>query len=185
MAANDQQAFTLLYRKYWKDLFLATARALRDHEAAADIVQDVFLSLWNRRQELTIEGSLAAYLKTSVRYKAIHHIEKNIVRRDYAALVAELAASYSPASAELQLQLKEVQFIIHETVAKMPPKMQEAYRLSREEHLSHKEIADKMGTTTETTKKHIQHALQQIRLALGPTAGSFSCLVISIVLKNY
>ncbi|KIC95907.1 RNA polymerase sigma-70 factor [Flavihumibacter solisilvae] len=184
MAADDQQAFTCLYRRYWKELFLTAAKALRDNDAAADIVQDVFLSLWNRRTELQLEGSLAAYLHTSVRYKAIHFIEKNIVRRDYAALLTVLASDYLPASAEERLQLKEAQFIIHETVAKMPPKMQEVYRLSREEHLSHKEISDKMGISAETTKKHIQHALKLIKLALGQTAGSVSLLLISLLLKK-
>lgn len=184
MAANDQQAFTHLYRRYWRDLFITATKALRDQDVAADIVQDVFLSLWHRRLELNVEGSLAAYLQTSIRYKAIHYIEKNIVRKDYAAMLTDLAVSSSSASAETLLQLKEAQLIIHETVAKMPPKMQEVYRLSREEHLSHKEIADKMGISAETTKKHIQHALKLIRLALGHTAGSVSILVITQLLKK-
>jgi RNA polymerase sigma-70 factor (family 1) len=178
MSSDDQEAFTLLYRHYWKDLFITAAKVLRGKEEAADVVQDVFLSLWNRRHELNIEGSLAAYLQTSVRYKAIHYIEKNITRRDYLALFTDVAVNALPPSAEIRLQLKEVQQAIHDTVARMPPKMQEVYRLSRQEHLSHKEIADRLGISAETVKKHIQHAIHMIKLTLGYTSVSFPLLLL-------
>ena len=181
MSSDDQEAFTRLYRRYWEDLFITAAKALRGKEEAADVVQDVFLSLWNRRHELNIEGSLAAYLQTSVRYKAIHYIEKNITRRDYLALLTDVAVNTLPPSAEIQLQLKEVQQAIHDAVARMPPKMQEVYRLSRQEHLSHKEIADKLGISVETVKKHIQHALQLIKTTLSYTSVSFPLLLLYLV----
>jgi RNA polymerase sigma-70 factor (ECF subfamily) len=169
MSAGDQQAFSQLYRRYWEGLFITAAKALRGREEAADVVQDVFLSLWNRREDLRIEGSLAAYLQTSVRYKAIHYIEKHITRRDYLALLTDVAVNTLPPSAELRLQLKEVQRAIEDTVARMPPKMREVYRLSRQEHLSHKEIAERLGISLETVKKHIQHSLQLIKFAIGYT----------------
>ena len=168
MAGGNRQAFTELYKRYWEDLFITAAKALRGKEEAADVVQDVFLSLWNRRNELNLQGSLAAYLHTSIRYKCIHYIEKNITRRDYLVQFAEVAVSASSPNAEINLQLKEMQQTIKKTVAKMPPKMQEVYRLSRQEHLSYKEISDSMSISVETVKKHIQHALHLIRKDLGP-----------------
>ena len=180
MSSDDQEAFTLLYRRYWEDLFVTAAKVLRGKEQAGDVVQDVFLSLWNRRHELNIEGCLAAYLQTSARYKAIHYIEKNIIRRDYLALLTKMAVNILPPSAEIQLQLKEVQQAIYDTVARMPPKMQKVYRLSRQEHLSHKEIANRLDISPETVKKHIQHALQLIKTALGYTSGSFPLLLLHL-----
>ena len=85
MKEDDQQAFTILYQRYWESLFITAVKALRGKQEAEDVLQDVFLSFWNRRKELNIEGSLVAYLQTSIRYKAIHYIEKNITRRDYLA----------------------------------------------------------------------------------------------------
>jgi len=76
IADDDRTAFTILYRRYWEGLFITASKVLRGKEEAADVVQDVFLSLWNRRHELDLQGSLAAYLHTSVRYKCIHCIEK-------------------------------------------------------------------------------------------------------------
>lgn len=166
MAEDDREAFTLLYRRYWEGLFITAAKALRDKEEAGDVVQDVFLSLWNRRHELRIEGSLAAYLHTSVRYKAIQYIEKNITRRDYLAMFADVAIQYPPPNAEISLQLKEMEQAIGKSVARMPPKMQEVYLLSRQKHLSHKQIAEQLDISAETVKKHIHNALQLIKVNL-------------------
>lgn len=176
MCSDDQEAFTLIYRRYWETLFTTAAKALRSSQEAKDVVQDVFLSLWNRRKELIIEGSLAAYLQSGVRYKAIHYIEKNITRRDYLSLLTEVENNFHP-SAEIQLQIKQVQQTISNTVAKMPPKMKAAYELSRHEHLSHKEIATQLGISSETVKKHIQHALQLIRAALGFNKAAVSAIL--------
>jgi len=83
LASGDTAAFTSLYRRYWESLFLTAVKVIRCKQDAADIVQEIFMSLWRRREELAITGSLAAYLQTSVKYKTIHYIEKNITRRHY------------------------------------------------------------------------------------------------------
>jgi RNA polymerase sigma-70 factor (ECF subfamily) len=178
MANDNRQAFTILYRRYWEDLFISAAKALRSKEEAADVVQDVFLSLWNRRNEVNIQGSPAAYLHTSVRYKCIHYIEKNIIRRDYLLQLCEVEISNASTNAEINLQLKEMQEAVINTIAKMPPKMQEVYKLSRQEHLSHKEIAENMSISVETVKKHIQHALHLIRTNLPSRTISFLILAL-------
>ncbi len=166
ISEDDSMAFTTLYRRYWEDMFLTATKALRDNTEACDVVQDVFLSLWNRRHELSIEGPLINYLQTAVRYKVIHYIQKNITRRDYLALLADVSVNWLPPDAEINLQLEELQKALSSVVTKMPPKMQQVYILSRREQLSHKEIAEQMSVSVETVKKHIQHALQLIKTAL-------------------
>jgi RNA polymerase sigma-70 factor (ECF subfamily) len=180
MAEDDSMAFTMLYRRYWEGLFVTAAKVLREKTEAEDVVQDVFLSLWNRRHELTIEGSLVAYLHTSVRYKAIHYIEKNITRRDYLALLADISVNTLPPNAEVNLQVEELQKTISNTIEKMPPKMQQVYILSRQEQLSHKEIAEQLSVSAETVKKHIQHALQLIKTAI-----QYTSVFIIYVLASY
>jgi RNA polymerase sigma-70 factor (ECF subfamily) len=178
VADGDKEAFTMLYRRYWEDLFISAARALRSKTDAADLVQDIFLSIWNRRNDLRITGSLAAYLQTSVRYKVIKYIEKNITRRDYLVLLTEVLVNYQPPDAESQLQIKELQHVIHSAVEQMPNKMREVYQLSRKHHLSHKEIAERLAISDETVKKHIQHALQIIKTAISLNATTFAVLLL-------
>jgi len=166
ISEDDSAAFTILYRRTWEEMYVVAAKALREKTNAADVIQDVFLSLWNRRHELKIEGSLTNYLHTAVRYKAIHHIEKNITRRDYLAVLADVSVNWLPPNAEVDLQLEELQKALSTVVTRMPPKMQQVYILSRQQQLSHKEIAEQLSVSVETVKKHIQHALQLIKAAL-------------------
>ena len=177
VADGDKEAFTMLYRRYWESLFVSAARALRSKTDAADLVQDIFLSIWNRRNDLRITGSLAAYLQTSVRYKVIKYIEKNITRRDYLVLITEVLVNYQAPDAESQLQIKELQNVIQSAVEQMPNKMREVYQLSRKHHLSHKEIAERLAISDETVKKHIQHALQIIKTAISLNATTFAVLL--------
>jgi RNA polymerase sigma-70 factor (ECF subfamily) len=178
MADDDRQAFTSLYRRYWEELFITAAKTLRGKEEAADVVQDVFLSLWNRRKELHIQGSVAAYLHTSVRYKCINYIERNITRRDYLLLLTEIQINNSSTNPESKLICKEMQESIGKAVSNMPPKMQEVYKLSRLEHLSHKEIAEYMSISVETVKKHIHHALNLIRTDLPSNIYNSAAIII-------
>jgi RNA polymerase sigma-70 factor (ECF subfamily) len=140
---------------------------IQHKEDAEDIVQEVFAALWNRRAALKLTGPLGAYLQTSVKYKAINYIEKNITRRHYAQTLGKVAEASSPPSAEILLGMKEVQKLVQTVIENMPPKMREVYRLSRQEHLSHREIAVRLEISEETVKKHIQNALQLLRMAMG------------------
>jgi RNA polymerase sigma-70 factor (family 1) len=179
---NNEEAFTQIYRRYWESLFITAVKAVRAKEQAEDILQDVFLSLWNRRKDVVIEHSLGAYLHTSVRYKVIHYIEKNITRKDYLVLLTEMAVHSNFTSPELQFQVKELKQILHNAVATMPPKMQQVYNLSRTNHLTHKEIAAELNISTETVKKHIQHALQILKEALDQNKIAV-CLFLPFLLK--
>lgn len=181
---GNHDAFKLLYRRYWEEMFVTATNALRNKEEAADVIQDVFLSLWNRRNELDIRGSVAAYLHTSVRYKCIHYIEKNITRRDYLVHLADVAVSFYHPNAEINLQLKELEQAIKSSIAKMPPKMQKVYKLSRQEHLSYKEISNSMSISVETVKKHIQHALYLIRKDLPPSVLMMIAWILFICVKK-
>jgi RNA polymerase sigma-70 factor (family 1) len=180
MAGNDQAAFTSLYRSYWEPLFVTTVKVIGSKEDAADIVQEVFISLWNRRQDLSLTSSLTAYLHASVKYKAINYIEKNITRRNYLQTLTNMEAAPSPPSAEVLLHIKEIQELIQTVIRNMPPKMREVYQLSRQEHLSHKEIAIRLGISEETVKKHIQHALHLIKTSLGQARVSLSILLLTL-----
>jgi RNA polymerase sigma-70 factor (family 1) len=180
MAEGDRNSFTILYRRYWEDLFIIGVKVTCSKEDAADIVQEVFLSLWRRREEISITSSLGAYLKTSVRYKAIHYIEKNITRRRYLDILTELTEDQFASSPEMFLQAKEMQGAVKDAVSRMPPKMQQVYILSRHEYLTHREIAARLDISEETVKKHIQHGLQLIKTSLGESLVSLALILFAV-----
>ena len=181
MAHDNQDAFTALYRRYWEPLFVSTVKVTGSKEDAADIVQEVFFALWRRRHELALIGSLVAYLQTSVKYKAISYIEKNITRRNYLELLGSFSVASANPSAEVMLQVKQTQELIQTVIDNMPAKMQRVFQLSRREQLSHREIAALLNISEETVKKHIQHALQLIKAALGQTSLSLAMLLVELL----
>ncbi len=182
MADDDQEALSLaVYRRHWEALFVSTVRVIGNREDAEDIIQEVFASLWNRRKALNLTGRLAGYLQVSVKYKAINYIERNITRRHYLAALNEAVKAGVPASPEVLLQVKEVQQLIQTVIENMPPKMREVFELSRSHYLSHKEIATRLGISEETVKKHIQHALQLFRSAMGKAPASVPALLFYLL----
>jgi RNA polymerase sigma-70 factor (family 1) len=181
MAGDDQAAFTSLYRRHWESLFVTTVRVIGNKEDAEDIIQEVFASLWNRRKALNLTGPLAGYLHASVKYKAINYIERNITRRHYLDVLSKAAGTGAPISPEVVLRVKEMQQLIQTVIGKMPPKMREVYQLSRQEHLTHREIAARLAISEETVKKHIQNALQLLRSAMGKASASIPALLFYLL----
>ncbi|MFT3948017.1 MAG: RNA polymerase sigma-70 factor [Agriterribacter sp.] len=169
--AGDVQAFTVLYRRYWEELLTAAGRVLRDKDAAEDILQEVFLSIWKRHSTFSVDGSVQAYLHNAIRYKALSYLQKNITRRDYLSAFQQVSEQLLT-GADSPLHLKEIQRVIHNAVEQMPAKMKTTYMLSRHEHISHKEIARKMGVTEQTVKKQIHYALHIIKNSLGKILSS-------------
>jgi RNA polymerase sigma-70 factor (ECF subfamily) len=184
MAQGDRDAFTELYNKYWEELFVRVARLIPVRDDASDIVQDIFLSLWNRREELEINSSAGAYLHTSARYKTINYIEKNITRQHYIEMLASLGERGEEDNPATTLQRKELNEMLQGTIDKMPPKMKEVYLLSRQEQLSHREIAERLSISEETVKKHIQHALKLLKNAMGQSGRPGPGLSMATILVN-
>jgi RNA polymerase sigma-70 factor (ECF subfamily) len=181
LANNSQAAFSQIYQLHWKGMFLTASRVLRSQEEASDLVHDVFLTLWNRRNDINIVGSLSAYLHTSVRYKAISLIQRNLNRSNYLTLLNETAVHHLNDDPDSLMHLKQLREVVNNVVIGMPPKMQMAYRLSREKHFSHKQIGEQMGISPETVKKHIQNALEIIRIAIADHGLSISAVVLLAV----
>jgi RNA polymerase sigma-70 factor (ECF subfamily) len=161
---NDQVAFTAIYQRYWKLLFREAMNVLRSQKEAEDCVQELFVSLWNRRQSLSVNSSLKAYLQTAIRYQCIDRIEKDMIRGGYLEdFSSHLSAQQTLPSVEEEIYARELAANIDQVMDKMPDKMREVFRLSRQEHLSHREIADRLSISEETVKKQIYLALKILK----------------------
>jgi RNA polymerase sigma-70 factor (family 1) len=177
LSQNDQAAFTAIYERYWKSLFREAMNVLRSQKEAEDCVQELFVSLWNRRQALSIT-SLRAYLHTAIRYQCIDRIEKDMIRGGYLEdFTTYLEANQTMPSIEEELYARELAANIDQVMDKMPDKMREVFRLSRQEHLTHREIANRLQISEETVKKQVYLALKILRSNLGNT--SLALLIVA------
>ena len=164
---NDQAAFTAIYQRYWKLLFRDAMNVLRSQKEAEDCVQELFVSIWNRRQNLAVNTSLKAYLQTATRYQCIDRIEKDMIRGGYLEdFSSYLSAHQTLPSVEEEIYARELAANIDQVMDKMPDKMREVFRMSRHEHLTHREIADRLNISEETVKKQIYLALKILKTNL-------------------
>lgn len=171
--AEDRGAFEELYNRHWKYLFTASFNMLRDRDESMDICQVVFLWLWEHRQTLNIKTSVRGYLYSSVKYKIANSIRNGKVRESF---FEELKRVDVISFQENELEVKELQLLIGQLVNDLPLKCKEVFQLSRNENLTHKQIAEKLGISEKTVDDHILRALKKLKTPLNRLAGVFLML---------
>jgi RNA polymerase sigma-70 factor (ECF subfamily) len=139
LCQDSREAFDEIYLRYWDKLYIYTAKAIKDKEAAKDIIKEIFVSLWLRRQSLNNNDSLSGYLFTAARFKGITHIQRNLKRSECEASLTGIFTNRQD-SLDEQQDAKELNSIINKKVELLLPKMKEVYTLSRNEQLSYKRL---------------------------------------------
>ncbi len=166
LSQGDSFAYTEIYERYKSLLYTFTLRRLGNKEEAKDLVAELFLTIWDRHNTLTLTSSLAAYLYTSARNRIYDLLAHKKIQGRY----IDSFTSYMDEGVENTDHLirhKELSILIDKEIAALPPKMREVFLLSRETQLSRKEIAIKLSLSEETVKSHMHHALKQLKSRLG------------------
>lgn len=163
MKDNDSQSFAMIYRRYEEPLLSYAISVTNDREDAADILQEIFVSLWNRRTELQFNHSLKAWLYQAVRFQAVKCFHQNARKHDFLKEILNLIQGTDRHSPDAHLEQNELVATLKDTIEHMPARMKEVFVLSREEELSHREIGVKLNIAESTVKKQIQNALRYIR----------------------
>lgn len=182
IAKNDRAAFDQLFNLYWKKLFIYAVKIVKDEVEAQDIVQDIFVSLWQRRETLEEIKSFASYLYGAVRFKSMAYIRNNLGKNNYFKSLAHFFEEGRDLINEA-FDARELNELLQVEIDKLPPKMKEVFRLSRMEQLSHKEIAEQLNISETTVKKQIQLSLKYFRMVLADRSGVVK-LLIAIFLLN-
>ena len=157
-------AFEEIYFRYWKKLYSAAFRRVQSREVSEELVQDIFTTLWMNRQVLQIE-ILSAYLYSAIKYKVINHLEKEISRRMYSEVLQRAPVSISNQTEETVL-LNELNLALEKEIQKLPPKRQQIFKLSRQEHLSIKQVASHLGISEKTAENQLGKALKILKINL-------------------
>lgn len=166
LRSGDKLAFSEIYNRYWKKLFTVASNKIGQFEEAEEIVQDIFISLWDRREQITITSSLSAYLAVSVKYRVIKILAKRSQHNKY----EEHSLTFLPFSTnptEDWIEFLELKSRLEVLVAKLPEKCRLVYKASREMGYSQKQIAEEFGIAEKTVEAHIGKALKSLRTGLG------------------
>lgn len=163
LTQGGHAAFTEIYRRYWKRLFYIAAKKLHDPAEAEEIVQQIFVSLWNRREKLKINTTLHAYLAVSVKYRVIKALDKQYHQQKYAE---SLTSNLIDDSTQDWLDFLDLKDILEKSISELPEKCKLVFRMSREEHMSQKEIATTLDISEKTVEAHLGKAIKSLRQKL-------------------
>lgn len=164
MRLGDYSAFGSIYERYWARLFNAACKRTGDEDSAKDITQDIFLQLWQRRQELEIDN-LPAYLLTAVRNNVFKYMEKQQRYTPISELVEQLLSSGEYTDG--QLAITELTARFTKLLERLTPSQQEIFRLRFEEEMGTLDIARRLNIAQKTVQNQLTRSVAQIRQAIG------------------
>ena len=159
---DDEHAFAMLFDRYWVRLYKTAFRYLKDRENSEEAVHDVFLSIWNRREQLEIE-SMPNFLLTAIRYQVYNRMRA--AKPPVTLISNDLEMDYLPDHNQGDYRIKNEELLseLSEHLEKLPKRCQEIFYMSRMDNLSNQEIADRLGISKRTVENQITVALKHLR----------------------
>lgn len=166
LARSDEAAFTEIYDRYWNRLYQSACRKQADKEQAKEIVHDVFLDIWKRREGLTI-SHLPAYLEQAVRFRLINYINRNKIPAFFDLFETLL---FSPYEADQLLKQKDFIKLLEGWVDTLPETQRRIFIQYFLKELSVKEIALEMNLSPKTIQNNLSLSLRHLRTRFGTLA---------------
>lgn len=161
---GDAKAYSLLYEQYWERLYIQAFKRVQDEDAAKDLVQNVFINMWQRRETLKIDTELSYYLHSAIKFQVFSYFRSAKVKE---MVMIETISRFEACVSIDELEgYFELERLIAQEVSLLPEKMKEAYLLKAARH-STSEIAEKLNLKEQTVSNHLSEALRRIRAKLG------------------
>jgi RNA polymerase sigma-70 factor (ECF subfamily) len=162
MKLQDAKAFELLFKRHYKPLCRRVNAMLNDEEATEDVVQALFIKIWESRETIQTPDSVAAYLFTAARNRALNYIKSQSRKSSNEVPLTNLHDE-SDNRMEEQMDAKELQKALYAAIDALPEKRREVFVLSRFEGKSYKEIAEIMQISVKTVEAQMGKALSTLR----------------------
>ena len=161
--ADDNRAFTALFQRHWRRLYITAHKYIKDDEACEEVVHDLFLNLWKRKASLTIEN-FDNYLKAATRYQVYAYIKaQKISAVEYREDYKLEDTAFELNSGHNKIMYHDLELELSHEMQLLPNRCKEIFLLSRIHHLSNNEIAERLGVSKRTVENQLTNALKFIR----------------------
>ncbi len=162
IAIGDEEAFVIIFHAWRNKLYFFILRIVENSESAEDIVQDIFVKLWQDRAKLTQVDNLGAYLFRMAQNQAISGMRR---MAHYTLIIAELKKDIKESGVTVDDSLSEKQLYdkLQDIIERLPPRQKAIYKMSREEGMKQDEIANRLGISISTIQNHMTAALSTIK----------------------
>ncbi len=158
---DNERAFEKLFDVYWEQMFTKAKCILLDNDSAKDVVQKVWIDLWQKRKNLEIRN-FEAYVSKAVRNNCLKHIRDNKLNTLQLQVIESLKLVVEPEIEKVH-NVEAVQLKIEKSLQKLTPRCQQIFRLSRIEKTDNVEIATRLGISKRTVENQIAIALKSLK----------------------
>jgi RNA polymerase sigma-70 factor, ECF subfamily len=165
LLTRNKVVFDFIFHYYYSGLCAYCERITCNQQVAEDIVQELFVTLWIKHQQIHITSSLKNYLFTSVKNRSLDYLKREQRKSQKLGTLAEEQELPENLSS-LWFAEAELQAIVEKSLKKLPPRCREIFELSRFQGLKNQEIADKLGLSKRTVELQVSNALKHLRTGL-------------------
>jgi len=179
---DDYRAFTALFNRHWLKMYNTALRYLHDEQASEEVVHDLFLNIWNRKSHLNI-SEFDKYFKAATRYQVYAYLKKH--KESSLVYLDTFAESYDARNynnADRNIAYQELESRLNKHLTLLPLRCKEIFLMSRMQHFTNFEIAQKLGINKRTVENQLTHALQSIRINMKDIL--FSVCILFTLLKK-
>lgn len=169
---GNEKAFRLLFDLYWERIHSVALILTKKQALAEEMVQDVFLKIWLKRDQLAEVDHFGGYLFTIAKNHIYNQLRKKSLEQPFTDGLEQHFLETTALPTHL-LEVKETIQLIEDVVAQLPPQQRSVYELSRHEGLDYHTISDRLGISRSTVKNHMTKALQAIRVHLENNKGEW------------
>lgn len=176
LSQGNELAFTKLYNEYKNVVFSTALKITKSKILAEEVVQDVFLKIWQNHENLAEITNIENYLFIISRNHIFDMIKK--IARDTSLVIDSNYKSTSTNDTEDAIKDDQYNVILNQIVDQLPPQQQKIYKMAKWDGLSHQKIGEDLGISTETVKKHMAQALKFVRTKISPYMNMFMTLLL-------
>lgn len=176
LSQGNELAFTKLYNEYKNVVFSTALKITKSRMLAEEVVQDVFLKIWQNHENLAEITNIENYLFIISRNHIFDMIKK--IARDTSLVVDSNYKNTSTNDTEDAIKDDQYNIILNQIVDQLPPQQQKIYKMAKWDGLSHQKIGEDLGISTETVKKHMAQALKFVRTKISPYMNMFMTLFL-------
>jgi RNA polymerase sigma-70 factor, ECF subfamily len=183
MQQLNEQNFEAVFKQYYSPLCNISFSIVKDRDAAEDVIQELFTSLWKNKEQLNIKEDIKNYLFRAARNRSLNYLRDKKSHEDIETSGVE--AKMAENNPQSQMEHFELMESIQNVVNSLPDKCREVFLLSRYEKKSYKEIAIVLNISEKTVENHISKALKILREKLKIAANGRMAVILLLLLKIF
>lgn len=176
---GDRQAFRAVFEKYYVRLHRFVWGHVHSKTVAEELVQDLFTTLWEKRDEIELEHSIKAYLFRAARNKSIDWLRHKKVEDEWREEKRQINRENKQPDMSKRLHDKQMLAEVKQAISEMPKRRREVFMLSRYEDMTYKEIAELLDISPSTVETHMSKALEELRTRFLPLLSFLSCCILN------